>query len=144
MRMRDLSRANLITFKKYHVGIIGGSHTQVLERYVYNVITDRLDEIHPLSISDCQWGFRAGRSTIGALLATTSHWFSLVLTFGRRKEICAVFYDYHKAFDSMPHRPLVNKLKTLYVSSYVLRWVADYLTYKTSVCSLSRAQICAR
>ena len=33
------------------------------------LIVDQLDTTHPLS--DCQWGFRAGRSTVGALLATT-------------------------------------------------------------------------
>ena len=60
--------------------------SKVLERHVYNVIADHLDETHLLS--DCQWGFRAGRSTVGALLATTSHWFSLLEA---GEEICAVF-----------------------------------------------------
>ena len=59
--------------------------SKVLERHVYNVIADHLDETHP--ISDCQWGFRAGRSTVGALLATTSHWFSL-LEAGRKGNLC--------------------------------------------------------
>ena len=74
------------------------------------------------------WGFRAGRSTVGALLATSSHWFSLLEA---GEEICAVFYDYRKAFDSVPHRPLLNKLKSLDMSSHVLRWVADYLTSRS-------------
>ena len=60
--------------------------SKTLERHVYNVIADHLDETRPLA--DCQWGFRAGRLTVGALLATTSHWFP-VLEEG--KEICAVF-----------------------------------------------------
>ena len=50
--------------------------SKILKRHVYNVIADHLDETHPLS--DCQWGFRAGRSTVGALLSTTSHCFSLM------------------------------------------------------------------
>ena len=100
--------------------------SKVLECHVYNVIADHLDETHPLS--DYQRGFRAGRSTVGALLATTSHWFSLLEA---GKEICAVFYDYRKAFDSVPHRPLLNKLKILGVSGHVLRWVADYLTSRS-------------
>ena len=97
--------------------------SKVLERHVYNVTADYLDEIHPLT--DYQWGFRAGRSTVGALLAATSHWFSL-LEAGR--EVCAIFFDYRKAFDSVPHRPLLNKLESLGISSYVLRLIADYLT----------------
>ena len=89
--------------------------SKILERHMYNVIADHLDESHPLT--DCQWGFRAGRSTVGALLATTSHLFALLEA---GKEICAVFYDYRKAFDSVPHRPLLNKLKALDMSCHVL------------------------
>ena len=73
-----------------------------------------LNETHLLS--DCQWGLRA-RSIVGALLATT-HWFSLS---EGGKETCDVF-DYCKAFNSMPHHPLLNKLETLDVSSHVLQW----------------------
>ena len=71
---------------------------------------------------------RAGRSTVSALLATTSHWFSLLEA---GEEICVVFYDYRKAFDSVPHRPLLCKLKSLEMSSHVIRWVADYLTSRS-------------
>ena len=102
--------------------------SKILERHVYNVIADHLDESHPLS--DCQWGFRAGRSTVGALLSTTSRWLSLLEA---GEEICAVFYDYRKAFDSVPHRPLLNKLKSLQVNRHILRWVADYLSSRSQI-----------
>ena len=60
------------------------------------------------------------------------HFLQLPLTGSHfRKEICAVFYDYRKAFDSIPHRPLLSKLKSLDVNSYVLRWIADYLNSRT-------------
>ena len=49
------------------------------------------------AISDRQWGFRAGRSTVSALLFTTSDWFSLL---DAGQSVCAVFFDYQKAFDS--------------------------------------------
>ena len=44
--------------------------SKVLERHVYDITADYL-EIRPLT--DYQWGCRAGRSTVGALLAATSH-----------------------------------------------------------------------
>ena len=50
--------------------------SKILERHVHSVIADHLDKT--CSLGDCQWGFRAGRLTVGALLATTSHWFSLL------------------------------------------------------------------
>ena len=85
------------------------SLSKILERHVYTAIA-----VHPDVISHCQWGFRAGRSTVVALLAATSHWFSLLEA---GKEICAIFFDYQKVFDSVSHRPLLNKLKTLNVNS---------------------------
>jgi len=36
--------------------------------------------------------------------------------------------DYNKAFDSVPHRPLLQKLKTwLSVHPHILRWITHYL-----------------
>ena len=43
-------------------------------------------------------------------------------------EICAVFLDYRKTFDSVPHRILIDKLEELYLNPYLISWVADYLT----------------
>ena len=43
-------------------------------------------------------------------------------------EICAVFLDYRKAFDSVPHRVLIVKLEELHLDPYLISWVADYLT----------------
>ena len=97
--------------------------SKVLERHMFILIADHLDTVRPLS--DCQWGFRAGRSTVSALLSTTTNWFS-ILEDG--SEICAIFFDYRKAFDSVPHRPLLNKLSTLKLDPFLLRWVENYLT----------------
>ena len=66
--------------------------SKVLERHVYTAIADHLDEIHLLS--DCQWGFRAGRSTVAALLAATSHWFSLLEA--GKEILCAILFCYRK------------------------------------------------
>ena len=37
------------------------------------------------------------------------------------------FFDYRKAFDSVPHRHLLQKLKSLSINSYLLRWLYNYL-----------------
>ena len=57
--------------------------------------------------SDSQWGFRLGHSTISVLLTVIDDWLR-ILEDG--KEICAIFFDYRKAFDSVPHCPLMGKL----------------------------------
>ena len=43
-------------------------------------------------------------------------------------DICAVFFDYFKAFDSVPHRLLLRKLRDPKVNSYILKWITVYLT----------------
>ena len=40
----------------------------------------------------------------------------------------AIFFDFKKAFDSVPHRALLQKLEDLGVNSYLLQWIQSYLT----------------
>ena len=68
--------------------------------HVNSVIINDLDNVRPLS--HCQWDFTAGKSTIGALVNTIEAWHH-VLESG--SDICAVFFDLQKAFNSVPHRP---------------------------------------
>ena len=44
------------------------------------------------------------------------------------KDICAVFFDYRKAFDSVPHCPLLAKLLSLQLNPFLMRWITNYLT----------------
>ena len=39
-----------------------------------------------------------------------------------------MFFDLQKAFDSVPHRELVEKLCKLHISPVVLKWIRNYLT----------------
>ena len=41
--------------------------------------------------------------------------------------MCVVFFDYRKAFDSVSHQALLNKLAVLGVHPVLLRWLGDYL-----------------
>ena len=42
-----------------------------------------------------------------------------------------VFLDFKKAFDSVTHEVLMNKLSTLRLSPFLLRWIANYLTNRS-------------
>ena len=46
------------------------------------------------------------------------------------KDICAVFLDYRKAFDSVPHAPLMRKLQDIGLHVNLLAWLYDYLTLR--------------
>ena len=97
--------------------------SKILEKHIYSLIAKHLSEHCPLS--DAQWGFIPGRSTVSALLSTVHHWFQLLED---GKEVCAIFLDFKKAFDSVPHIPLVEKLQHIGLNAHLISWIKNYLT----------------
>ena len=92
------------------------------------IVMDHLQHNHPLSAF--QWGFLEGRSTITALLHLTDQWFQ-ALEVGH--DVCAVFFNFRKAFDSVPHLPLMGKLCSLDLHESLIRWFNNYLADRTQV-----------
>ena len=97
--------------------------SKLLEKHVYSIVSDHLADSQPLS--DSQWGFRKGMSTITAVLSLTHEWLSLL---DHNQEICCIFFDFKKAFDSIPHASLMAKLELLHLSPFILSWLDSYLT----------------
>ena len=97
--------------------------SKLLERHTRNTLLDHLTLYSPISAQ--QWGFSQGKSATGALLAATDQWHQWL---DSGTDICAVFFDYRKAFDSVPHKPLLEKLKATNINPYLLRWITPYLT----------------
>ena len=60
-----------------------------------------------------------------ALFPTIHEWLQLLET---GQDICAIFLDYTKAFDSVPHTPLIDKLVATGLHTNLLAWLTDYLT----------------
>ena len=65
-----------------------------------------------------------GRSTTSALLSITN---DCLQALDMGYDVCAVFIDIRKAFDSVPHRSLMNKLRDIGLDDYLLRWLHTYL-----------------
>ena len=95
----------------------------MLERHLHQYVTNHLNEHHPLS--NKQWGFQSGKSTVTALLSVTHDWFQALES---GQEVCFIFFDLKKAFDSVPHRPLMDKLASYGLNAHTLSWIANYLT----------------
>ena len=49
-------------------------------------------------------------------------------------EVCSVLFDLCKAFNSVPHQPLLHKLFHLQVNPFLLRWIHNYLSNRTQLC----------
>ena len=96
--------------------------SKLLEKHLYKHIVRHIETAMPLSLQ--QWGFRSGRSTVSALLDVTYKWLQSI---DKGKEVCAIFFDLRKAFDSVPHRSLLEKLKACGLNEYILNWLFSYL-----------------
>ena len=46
-------------------------------------------------------------------------------------EMGAVFFDVTKAFDSVPHRQLISKLRAIGLDDYLVSWITNYLTNRS-------------
>ena len=110
--------------------------SKILERHIYMLIfIDHLEHNHPLSAF--QWGFLEGRSTVTALLHLTDQWFQ-ALEGGL--DIGAVFFDFRKAFDSMPHSPLMSRIHSLNLHETISRWINNYLANRSQVVAVNGSE----
>ena len=109
--------------------------SKLLGKHVHNLLLLRLNTVVPLS--QHQWGFTAGKSTTAALLSFTHNCQSTLDSGG---EVCSVFFDLSKAFDEVPHLPLLFKLAELQVNPLILRWIGNYLLDRTHSVVLEGAQ----
>ena len=97
--------------------------SKCLERHIYQLLLEHLSSNQLLS--DAQFGFRSGRSTVMPLLLATHQWHT---TLESHKQVACVFFDLRKAFDSVPHQALLNQLHNLQVPSTLLLWLVNYLS----------------
>ena len=108
---------------------------KLLEKHILTLMQEHLQESMVLSAT--QWGFRSDRSTVTALISVTQDWYTAL---EQGNEVCAVFFDFQKAFDSVPHQPLISKLKSLEFSTVILKWLSDYLTCRSQYVVVNGAE----
>ena len=99
------------------------SFSKILEKIVYVRLLHYLENSHILD--DSQYGFRSGRSTCDAILRLTDY---ILKEFDRKYFTVAIFLDLKKAFETVNHTILLQKLAMIGVSDSVLSWFQSYLT----------------
>lgn len=77
---------------------------------------------------DQQHGFRRGFSCDTQLLGFTD---DIIEAFKANKEIAAVFLDYEKAFDKVPHSLLVQKTAEIIDDRRIVNIISDFLSNRT-------------
>ena len=95
---------------------------KVLESIIRDAVVIHLEEQN--FYADCQHGFMKGRSTLTNLLVTLECWTS-ILEDGSGLDV--IYLDYKKAFDTVPHQKLLQKLKGLKLGDTLTKWIGQFL-----------------
>ena len=72
-----------------------------------------------------QFGFRKGHSTYHTLIKLID---SIYDSFNQNKYILGVFIDLSKAFDTIDHDILIDKLNSYRIKNNGLKWFSSYLS----------------
>lgn len=96
---------------------------KMLESIIAEDITKHLEANNLLSNS--QHGFRRGRSCLTNLLEFFHSMFSL---YDKSRAIDILYLDFKKAFDKVPHKRLMEKVRGYGIIDEVGDWIEDWLT----------------
>ena len=96
--------------------------SKVVECFICTMLNSHLENNNLLSPN--QWGFRKKSSTEDLLLHMIEKWH---LALDNGKSIAVLFIDYQKAFDSVSHDILLNKLSACGISGLLYEYIHSYL-----------------
>ncbi|MFZ2538708.1 MAG: reverse transcriptase family protein [Oscillospiraceae bacterium] len=75
-------------------------------------------------LSNRQYGFIKGRSTMLQLLHMLDKWTTYLEEGG---QVDAIYTDFEKAFDKVPHKRLISKLHSYGLNSALVNWIKSFL-----------------
>ena len=96
---------------------------KTMEKLVRNNIVDHMKKNN--LFSNMQFGFISGRSTTLQLLKVMDEWTEIIDSGGY---IDSVYMDFMKAFDKVPHRRLIGKMKSYGIGQTTINWVKNFLS----------------
>ena len=99
---------------------------KILEQIIRDTVTEHMKDNDLLS--DKQFGFIKGRSTVLQLLKVLDSWTEILENGGC---IDVVYCDFMKAFDKVPHHRLIGKLQSYGIKGKILDWVAAMLSNRS-------------
>ena len=80
-------------------------------------------------INESQHGFRSGKSTLTNLLEYTE---AVTEAVDNGHEVHAIYFDFKKAFDKVPHNKLLMKVQALGIQGYLLQWLKAWALWRES------------
>ena len=89
--------------------------SKIFEKHIHRILMEFLSSEGLLS--DDQYGFCKSRSTVVPLLLATH---DLHKSLESKHQVACIFFDFNKAFDSVPHQALLNNLYCMQVPSLLI------------------------
>ena len=108
---------------------------KILEKTVYNQLISYINENNILSGN--QFGFRKSHSTVTSLLNATSN---CLLNIDKGLINGVLFLDLRKAFDTVDHIILIEKLKLYGITGGALNWFISYLEKRYQTCKINNVK----
>ena len=103
-----------------------------MERLIYKQLYDYFNTKKLLN--ENQWGFRSLYSTVLALSDCSSDW---LFSMDKGMTNSVVFLDIRKAFDTVDHKILLDKLSYYGIEEDELSFFKSYLSDRTQCCSIN-------
>ncbi|BHF84567.1 hypothetical protein SprV_0902771800 [Sparganum proliferum] len=108
---------------------------KIMKKIIKKTLMQFLEQHHLLS--DAQHGFRSGRSCLTNLLFTLERW---TKARDEGSVVHAIYIDFKKAFDSVPHQRLLHKLRNAGVRGRLLVWIQSFLAGRSQGVQVGRQQ----
>ena len=103
---------------------------RIMERCIKGDLMRHLEKNN--LINESQHGFRSGKSTLTNLLEYTE---AVTEAVDKGYEVHAIYFDFKKAFDKVPHKKLLMKVQASGIQGYLLEWLTAWLSRrKQRVC----------
>ena len=99
---------------------------KILEKIVRKAVMGHLQENN--IVTNEQHGFMSGRSCMTQLLESMDAWTEALDEHG---SVDIIYTDFQKAFDSVPHGRLLEKISACGIKGKVRDWIKDFLTNRT-------------
>lgn len=105
---------------------------KILEHIIFKAIITHLERNNLLYSR--QHGFRSGLSTVTQLAEITN---DIANVINDRGQLDAIFLDFSKAFDVVPHHELITKMRAIGIENNIISWVECYLRNRKQFVALN-------